>query len=90
VLSEAVASAKIAVTARIKPRASAMATSSKIKVMISSRRNDPFPLASKPAVRLSEIRRQIKKTIEAEKLLGETPYEVWINEDAVADSSRDS
>lgn len=67
-----------------------MATSSKIKIMISSRCNDPFPLASKSAVRLSDIRRQIKKKIEAERLLGETPYEVWINEDAVADASRDS
>jgi hypothetical protein len=67
-----------------------MAMSSKIKVMISSRCNDPFPLASKPAVRLSEIRRQIKKTIEAERLLGEAPYEIWINEDAVADATRDS
>src|SRR6202012_1876519 len=47
-------------------------------------------LALKPAVRLSDIRRQIKKKIEAERLLGETPYEVWINEDAVADASRDS
>lgn len=67
-----------------------MATSSKIKIMISSRCNDPFPLASKPAVRLSDIRRLIKKKIEAERLLGETPYEVWINEDAVADASQDS
>jgi hypothetical protein len=67
-----------------------MATSSKIKIMISSRCNDPFPLASKPVVRLSDIRRQIKKKVEAERILGETPYEVWINEDAVADASQDS
>jgi hypothetical protein len=67
-----------------------MATSSRIKVMLSSRCNDPFPLASKPAVRLSEIRRQLKQKVEAERLLGEVLYEVWINEDAVADATRDS
>ena len=41
-----------------------MAKSSKIKVMISSRCNDMFPLSSKPQIRLSDLRTKMKKEIE--------------------------
>ena len=59
-----------------------------IKVMISSRCNDPFPAGGKP---LSEMRKAIKKELEAESLFGEDLFEVWINEDAPpADTSQDS
>jgi hypothetical protein len=59
-----------------------MAKSSKIKVMISSRCNDRFPLSSKSGLSLSELREKLKKDVEATSVLGERPYEVWIHEKA--------
>jgi hypothetical protein len=56
-----------------------MATSSKIKVMISSRCNDPFPAGA--ATTLTDIRRELKREIEAIELFGKKPFEVWINEE---------
>lgn len=53
-----------------------------LKVMISSRCNDQFPLGSKSVERLSAIRERVKKRLEAETLLGRKVFEVWINEDA--------
>lgn len=54
----------------------------KIKIMISSRCNDRFPLAGGAGSRtLSEIRAQLKREIEAEKLFEKEAFEVWINED---------
>lgn len=54
----------------------------KIKIMISSRCNDLFPLGGGIGSRsLSEIRGLLKKAIEAEKLFGKEIFEVWINED---------
>lgn len=54
----------------------------KIKVMISSRCNDRFPIAGGAGSRtLSEMRAQLKREIEAEKLFGKEMFEVWINED---------
>lgn len=54
----------------------------KIKVMISSRCNDVFPAgAGRRGTTLSDIRRRIKEELEAETLLGEEVFEVWINED---------
>lgn len=59
-----------------------------IKVMISSRCNDRFP-ADGPA--LSELRKDLKRDLEAVTLFGEPLFEVWINEDAPpADTSQDS
>lgn len=59
-----------------------MATSRKLRVMISSRCVDLFPgLGGAP---LTDIRRQLKKSIEAEKLFDTRAFEVWINEDAEA------
>ena len=67
-----------------------MAKSSKIKVMISSRCNDLFPLSAKGRRHFSEIRKQVKSEIEAFQLFGQRIYEVWINEDAIEDGSRSS
>lgn len=66
-----------------------MATSRKLRVMISSRCVDLFPgPGGKP---LTDIRRELKKSIEAEKIFGAKAFEVWINEDAEAlDHSKDS
>ena len=56
-----------------------MATSSTIRMMISSRCNDAFPA---PGGRtLSEIRRDLKTEIEKAKLFGKAIFEVWINEE---------
>lgn len=57
-----------------------MARSKKIRVMISSRCNDPFPAGSTST--LTDFRKQLKADIEAVDVLGESPFEVWINEDA--------
>jgi hypothetical protein len=65
-----------------------MATSSKIKIMISSRCNDPFPITAKGAKRLSDIRAQLKAEIEAVEIFGQPVYEVWINEKAAEDGSQ--
>ena len=60
----------------------------KIRVMISSRCNDSFPAGGAP---LSDLRRTLKREIEAEVVLGRPMFEVWINEDAPpADTSGDS
>lgn len=59
-----------------------MATTRKIRVMISSRCVDPFP--GPEGASLTDVRRQLKKSIEGEKLFGAKAFEVWINEDAEA------
>ena len=54
----------------------------KIKIMISSRCHDSFPAAGGAGSKtLSEIRKELKREIEAEKLFGKEAFEVWINED---------
>lgn len=61
----------------------------KIKVMISSRCNDDFPAKSGVGSRkLSEIRKELKRDIEAEKLFGKEAFEVWINEDEPPEPGR--
>jgi hypothetical protein len=65
-----------------------MGTSSKIKIMISSRCNDPFPIATKGTKRLSDFRAQLKVEIEAIRIFGQLVFEVWINEQAAEDSSQ--
>lgn len=57
-----------------------MATSRKIRVMLSSRCDDLFP--GPGGISLTEVRRQLKKRIEAEKLFDVKVFQVWINEDA--------
>jgi hypothetical protein len=56
-----------------------MAASSKIRIMISSRCNDPFPIGTKNT--LSDIRRELKRDIEATEVFGKKLFEVWINEE---------
>jgi hypothetical protein len=65
-----------------------MAVSSKIKIMISSRCNDRFPLEGKGARALSEIRAGLKKNIEDVRVFGQATYEVWINEEVAEDGSQ--
>ena len=54
-------------------------SSKKLKVMISSRCNDPFPAGGQA---LSDLRKAIKGELEAVKLFDRQLFEVWINEDA--------
>lgn len=66
-----------------------MGNSNKIRVMLSSRCNDLFP--EKSSTKLSDIRRRLKEEIEAQKVLGRSIFDVWINEDAPpADATLDS
>jgi len=66
-----------------------MATSRKIKIMLSSRCNDIF--SSDEKVSLTDIRRDLKREIESQILFGFQPFKVWINEDSEAlDHSADS
>lgn len=58
-----------------------MAGSSVIRVMLSSRCNDVFPASGGVARTLSEIRKELKRDIEAIKLFGRETFEVWINEE---------
>lgn len=56
-----------------------MAKSSKLRVMISSRCDDKFPIGAKTT--LSDIRKDLKKEIEEKiKIAGKSVFEVWINE----------
>ena len=57
-----------------------MAKSSKLRIMISSRCDDPFP-AGKNSAHLSVIRREMKTEIEAAEVFGKKMFEVWINEE---------
>jgi len=59
-----------------------MGTSPPIKVMLSSRCNDIF--SANECVSLTEIRRDLKRIIEAERLFDLQTFDVWINEDAEA------
>ena len=53
-----------------------------IRIMISSRCNDLFPLSGEGAQVLSKTRLKLKSMIEGEKLLGRNLFDVWINEDS--------
>ena len=67
-----------------------MAKSRTIRVMLSSRCNDLFPLSTQPQSRLSTLRAEIKKEVENVVVLGRKPFEVWINEDAVEPAELDA
>lgn len=56
-----------------------MAKSSRLRIMISSRCLDYFPVGQ-TVTRLSDIRKEIKTEIEAIELFGEKIFEVWTNE----------
>jgi hypothetical protein len=53
----------------------------KLRLMISSRCNDPVPKAGGGTEPLSELRKRIKDELHRASFLGWIPYEVWINED---------
>ncbi|MBI3868049.1 MAG: DUF4062 domain-containing protein [Verrucomicrobia bacterium] len=57
-----------------------MATSSKIRVMISSRCNDRFPHGIATSPTLTDLRTELRNEIEAVEIFGSKPFEVWINE----------
>jgi hypothetical protein len=57
-----------------------MAKASKLRIMISSRCLDFFP-AGQTATRLSDIRKILKREIEAVAIFGKEIFEVWINEE---------
>lgn len=60
-----------------------------LSVMISSRCRDDFPVGS--SSNLSDLRRELKREIEAERTFGRKVFEVWINEDAPpAEGTQDS
>lgn len=66
-----------------------MATSRKIRVMLSSRCKVDFSMAE--PLSMTEVRRALKRDIESQQLFGLRPFEVWINEDAEGlDHSADS
>lgn len=66
-----------------------MATSRKIRVMLSSRCTVVFSAAE--PLPMTEVRRALKRDIEGQQLFGLKPFEVWINEDAEGlDHSADS
>ena len=65
-----------------------MATPSVIKVMISSRCRDQVPLSIAKSRTLTEIRRDLKKSIESAMPFGHPFYQVWINEDQIGDGTQ--
>src|SRR5262245_50708873 len=58
-----------------------------MKVMVSSRCNDPFPRDG--GERLSIVRQKLKDELEAAELFGQRLFQVWINEDAPPASGDD-
>ena len=58
-----------------------MAQLRRIKVMISSRENTTVSFTD-GKMKLYDLRKELKKTIEAETLFGEALFEVWISEEA--------
>lgn len=66
-----------------------MATSRKVRVMLSSRCKVDFSRTE--PLSMTEVRRALKRDIESQQLFGLRPFEVWINEDAEGlDHSADS
>lgn len=59
----------------------------KLRLMISSRCRTKFPIGDTKGTELSEIRKQLKKEIEAEKFFGKPLVNVWINEDETEEGS---
>lgn len=62
----------------------------KLRLMISSRCETKFPVGDGSDVELSEIRKELKKEIEAEKFFGKPLVSVWINETESEDGSSTS
>jgi hypothetical protein len=55
-----------------------------IRIMISSRSKQPFPYEGQRGSTLADIRRTLTDQLQAELLLGEALFDVWINEPATA------
>lgn len=66
-----------------------MAAPKKIRIMISSRCEDKITYKGSMQ-KLSVLRQDLKKELEAEKLFGEQAFDVWINEDAEAAAGSES
>jgi hypothetical protein len=62
----------------------------KLRLMISSRCRTKFPIGDAKGTVLSEIRKQLKKEIEAEEFFGKPLVNVWINEEETDDGSNTS
>jgi hypothetical protein len=58
----------------------------KIRIMLSSRNKDLIPDGNGGAVALGEARERLKEELERDKLFGHQLLEVWINEEAGAES----
>jgi len=58
-----------------------MASPTQIRVMISSRCNDPVILGGNTRT-FTDLRRKLKEELEGEKVFGSQLFDVWINEDA--------
>jgi len=58
----------------------------RIRVMLSSRNKDLIPDGNGGAVALGEVRERLKDDLERDKLFGHQVLEVWINEEAGAES----
>ena len=84
------ARAKVSISVGRKLWEISLAKSSKIKIMISSRCNDRFPLAGKDGNELGRLRAELRQEIEDSHTLGRPIYEVWIHEEASASAERDA
>ncbi|RCK28749.1 hypothetical protein TH9_22100 [Thalassospira xiamenensis] len=62
----------------------------KLRLMISSRCRTKFPIGDDTGIELTKIRKDLKKEIEAEKFLGKSLVNVWINETETEDGSSTS
>lgn len=58
----------------------------RIRVMLSSRNKDLIPDGNGGAVPLGEVRRDLQEALQRDKLFGHQLLEVWINEEAGAES----
>lgn len=62
----------------------------RLKLMISSRCKTTFPIGNEDGVELSDIRKELKKVIEAEKFFGRSLVKVWISEEETEEGSTTS
>lgn len=58
----------------------------RIRVMLSSRNRDLMPDGNKGAVSLGEVRKELQDVLQRDRLFGQQLLEVWINEEAGAES----
>jgi hypothetical protein len=67
-----------------------MAASTRIKVMISSRCKDTFPVADKNGLKLTDLRRKLRDQFEGLRVFGEQLHDVWIHETAAENATLNS